>query len=91
MAARRFDLAGLVEDEAIMALPPAPRHDDCSAPAAPALEDEAVQSEAAAPEPRNPFGALGALRGGAAQQPDTASADPSDEWAPAGPAAPRRG
>jgi uncharacterized protein len=91
VGARRFDLAGLVEDEAIMALPPAPRHDDCSAPAAASLEGESVQPEAPAPEPRNPFAALGALRGGAAQLPDDASADPSDESAPAGPAAPSRG
>jgi uncharacterized protein len=31
---RGFDVAGLVEDEAIMALPPAPRHDDCRTAAA---------------------------------------------------------
>ena len=34
VSSRRFDLAALVEDEAIMALPPAPRHPDCRAPTA---------------------------------------------------------
>ncbi|MCX7231216.1 MAG: YceD family protein [Burkholderiales bacterium] len=91
VGARRFDLAGLVEDEAIMALPPAPRHDGCSAPAAAAVDVDSVQSEAAAPSPRNPFAALGALRDGAEQRGGDASADPSDEPAPADPAAPRRG
>jgi uncharacterized protein len=91
VGARRFDLAGLVEDEAIMALPPAPRHDGCSAPAAAAIDVDAVQSEAAAPAPRNPFAALGALRDGAEPRRGDASADPSDEPSPAGPAAPRRG
>ncbi|MFN7643900.1 MAG: YceD family protein [Burkholderiales bacterium] len=91
VGARRFDLAGLVEDEAIMALPPAPRHDGCSAPAAAAVDVDSVQSEAAAPAPGNPFAALGALRDGAEQRRGDVPADPSDEPAPAGPAAPRRG
>ena len=69
VSSRRFDLAALVEDEAIMALPPAPRHDDCSAPAvadAPAAGEGADAGPGdAAPAPRNPFGALAALKGGA--------------------------
>jgi uncharacterized protein len=91
VGARHFDLAGLVEDEAIMALPPAPRHDGCSAPAAAAVDVDSVQSEAAAPAPRNPFAALGALRDGAEQRRGDASADPSEAPAPADPAASRRG
>jgi uncharacterized protein len=91
VGARRFDLAGLVEDEAIMALPPAPRHEGCSAPAAAAVDLGSVQSEVAAPAPRNPFAALGALRDGAEQRRGDASDDPSDAPAPADPAAPRRG
>ena len=87
VGARRFDLAGLVEDEAIMALPPAPRHDDCSAPAASAPAGEPVQSDEATPSPRNPFAALDALRDGSAQPSD----GPSDGPAQAGPAALRRG
>jgi uncharacterized protein len=95
VGARRFDLAGLVEDEAIMALPPAPRHDACSAPTASSPDDEPVRSDGFAPPPRNLFAALDALRGGSTQ-PSTdpsydPSGDPSDETAPAAPAAPRRG
>lgn len=33
VASRSFDLAGLIEDEAIMALPLAPRHSHCTLPA----------------------------------------------------------
>lgn len=64
VAARRFDLGALVEDEAIMALPPAPRHDDCSAPApASGPPDADPAAPADAPPKRNPFAALAALRG----------------------------
>jgi uncharacterized protein len=95
VGARRFDLAGLVEDEAIMALPPAPRHDDCSAPAASAADDEPGQSDEAAPQSRNPFAALDAMLGGSGQTSVDPSAspwsDPSDDPAPPAPAAPRRG
>jgi uncharacterized protein len=72
VSSRRFDLAALVEDEAIMALPAAPRHDDC---AAPAVRGPATQAgtgepgddggEGARDAPRSPFAALAALRGGA--------------------------
>lgn len=53
----RFDLVSLIEDEAIMALPPAPRHDACG-PTTSAPETD--RDEAAA---RNPFAALRHLRG----------------------------
>jgi uncharacterized protein len=86
VGARRFDLAGLVEDEAIMALPPAPRHDHCSAPAA-AIDGGPEQPDEAVTAPRNPFAALGALRGEATQPPG----DPSDGPAPTAPSGPRRG
>jgi uncharacterized protein len=69
VSSRRFDLAALVEDEAIMALPAAPRHGDCSAPGARSGPEAACGQDAearaeGAPEPRNPFAALAALRGG---------------------------
>ncbi|MEN9316716.1 MAG: hypothetical protein RJA99_767 [Pseudomonadota bacterium] len=64
VASRRFDLGGLIEDEAIMALPPAPRHDDCRAPAVADAPVEGIAATPAesAPERRNPFAALAALR-----------------------------
>lgn len=63
----RLDVLELVEDEAIMALPIAPRHADCTLPAggATAHGDSPVdrQGEPPAPEAReNPFGVLAALR-----------------------------
>ncbi|MFN9775909.1 MAG: YceD family protein [Burkholderiales bacterium] len=96
VSSRRFDLASLVEDEAIMALPPAPRHDDCTAPrvedapadhrAAPAEGEGQVEGQGeggdAAPERRNPFAALAALKAGPAR------ATPSDAAARGGEAAP---
>jgi uncharacterized protein len=54
VASRRFDLGALVEDEAIMALPAAPRHADCTAPAA-----------AAAQAPTGAFSRLADLRSAA--------------------------
>src|SRR5690606_6135407 len=56
---KRFDLAGLVEDELILALPYVPRHDVC-----PALPD-ALRNASQAVETRekpSPFAALEALR-----------------------------
>ena len=51
----RFDLIGLVEDEALLALPFAPMHADCELPGgAPAPADEPTES--------HPFAALAALR-----------------------------
>lgn len=55
---RQFDVLTLVEDEAILALPIAPRHDDCSLPD--------LGAAAETPEPRserpNPFAALAGLK-----------------------------
>ena len=56
LGSHRFDVAGLVEDQAILALPISPRHDDCAA-AAPA---EAVRG--AEGEMHRPFQALAALK-----------------------------
>jgi uncharacterized protein len=102
VSSRRFDLAALVEDEAIMALPPAPRHDDCSAPAvreaAPGAGEGGAGDggEGASDAPRTPFAALAALRGGAAGQDDAGPREargdggeaPRDGGAPGGGAAP---
>ena len=66
VASRRFDLAALVEDEAIMALPPAPRHDDCRAPQIESMPPP-LEPQGSADGRPNPFAVLGALR-----------ADPSD-------------
>lgn len=55
--ARRFDVEALVEDEAIMMLPVAPRHADCRIAGAPA-EAGAEPDE---PTP-NPFAVLAALK-----------------------------
>ena len=52
----RFDVLELVEDEAILALPIAPRHPDCGLP----VEPEAEPPGQAARE--NPFAALAALK-----------------------------
>jgi uncharacterized protein len=54
---RRFDLAELVEDELILALPIVPRHETCPAP----LPVAATDAEPAEERP-NPFAALAALR-----------------------------
>ncbi|GAA4410857.1 YceD family protein [Quisquiliibacterium transsilvanicum] len=61
VASPHFDVLEFVEDEAILALPIAPRHPDCSLPGAPADPAEA------APERPNPFAALAALKGRAAR------------------------
>jgi uncharacterized protein len=62
VSSRQFDLAALVEDEAIMALPLAPGHADCRPPPVPA-EDEGDAPDAA-PDATSAFAALGALRRG---------------------------
>lgn len=54
----RFDVLELVEDEAILALPIAPRHSDCSLPAGAAESLPQAQ-----PERPNPFAVLATLRG----------------------------
>jgi len=69
---RRFDLAGLVEDELIMALPATPHHERCELPAGAAGgaggSDRAAGEEAGAPDDGagrpHPFAALRRLRGG---------------------------
>lgn len=56
IGSNRFDVAALVEDQAILALPISPRHEDCSAPArepAPVTPDE---------ETHRPFEALAGLK-----------------------------
>ncbi|MDR1229474.1 MAG: YceD family protein [Azoarcus sp.] len=50
------DVLSLVEDEIILALPIAPRHEDCGAPRWPEADGEA--------RGESPFGALAGLRGG---------------------------
>jgi len=57
----RFDLAALVEDEAIMALPATARHERCEIPLAAA---SAAPVDEAAPRP-GPFAALERLKNGA--------------------------
>ena len=77
VSSRHFDLAGLIEDETIMALPAAPRHPDCRAPGPSSAETEAVsehdadQDEAQPADRPNPFAALAALRSGAKRGDDT--------------------
>lgn len=57
VASRRFDVLELVEDEAILALPIAPRHADCGLPA----EADAPAAQALRERP-NPFAVLAGLR-----------------------------
>jgi uncharacterized protein len=59
---RSFDLLELVEDELLMELPVAPRHDVCPEPVKMSAADADFQ--AAAPERENPFALLGRLRPG---------------------------
>lgn len=56
-ASPRFDVLGLVEDEAIMALPIAPRHERCGLPAG----GGAAADEAPEPKRPNPFEVLRGL------------------------------
>jgi uncharacterized protein len=58
---RSFDLVELVEDELLMELPVAPRHDVCPEPVKMSATDPAF--EAAGAEKENPFAVLAALRG----------------------------
>lgn len=57
----RFAVGELVEDEAILALPFAARHEDCSLPGGGAAAGDADDDEPARP---NPFAALAALKRG---------------------------
>jgi len=56
LGSHRFDLASLVEEQAILALPISPRHDDCAAP----VTGDAGQ--APEEEHHRPFEALAALK-----------------------------
>ncbi|AMO22115.1 YceD family protein [Ramlibacter tataouinensis] len=56
---RAFDLVELVEDELLMDLPLAPRHDNCP-PVSVKLGEEDL--DAAGPERENPFAVLGKLK-----------------------------
>lgn len=56
LGSNRFDLAALVEEQAILALPISPRHDDCAAPQPTAAE------RAPDGETHRPFEALAALK-----------------------------
>lgn len=56
LGSRRFDLAALVEDQAILALPISPRHDDC------ALRGQPEAEQGLDGETHRPFEALAALK-----------------------------
>ena len=56
LGSRDFDVGALVEDQAILALPISPRHDDCAAPA-PAERQAGPEGDT-----HRPFEALAALR-----------------------------
>ena len=58
---RDFDLRALIEDELLMALPVAPRHEVCPEPVRLSVSDEGF--EAAQSERPNPFAALLRLQG----------------------------
>jgi uncharacterized protein len=55
LGSHRFDLAALIEDQALLALPISPRHAACAIGAAPAEESENGQTH-------RPFAALAALK-----------------------------
>lgn len=57
---RAFDLAGLIEDEVLLALPLVPRHEVC--PQAPALSSADADFDGAPARP-HPFAALAGLKG----------------------------
>ncbi len=62
---QRFDVLELVEDEAIMALPIAPRHDDCALPAQSAPEPAPRRPRRKGPSADrrpNPFSVLAGLK-----------------------------
>ena len=58
---REFDLAGLIEDEVLLALPLVPRHDAC--PQAPTLSAVDADFDDGAPAKPNPFAVLAGLKG----------------------------
>lgn len=59
---RSFDLLGLVEDELLMEMPVAPRHDTCPEPVKMSAID--ADFETASVERENPFAVLGRLKSG---------------------------
>lgn len=59
---RSFDLVELVEDELLMELPLAPRHESCPVPVKFAVADE--DFDAAAAQRENPFAVLGKFKAG---------------------------
>jgi uncharacterized protein len=61
---RRLNLAELIEDELILALPIVPRHDRCPAPPPMVFEDAATTAAADDTQQPHPFAVLAALRAG---------------------------
>ena len=59
---QEFNLADLIEDEVLMAMPVVPRHEEC--PVEVKLEVADAGFEAASAEKRNPFAVLAKLQGG---------------------------
>jgi uncharacterized protein len=59
---QEFNLADLIEDEVLMAMPVVPRHEEC--PVEVKLEVVDAGFEAASAEKRNPFAVLAKLQGG---------------------------
>ena len=59
---RSFDLLELIEDELLMELPVAPRHEVCPEPVKMSTADAAF--DAAAPQKEHPFAVLGRLKTG---------------------------
>ena len=59
---RSFDLLELLEDEILMTLPVAPRHDVCPQPVKMSVADAGFEEAAA--EKENPFAVLGRLKAG---------------------------
>lgn len=57
---RQFDLLGLIEDELLMEMPPAPRHEVCPVPVKMSAADPAFELAAAPRE--HPFAVLGTLK-----------------------------
>jgi uncharacterized protein len=62
VSSARLDVIELLEDEVIMALPIAPRHERCEAPAGLAPSAQAAAQAATAPTRPNPFAALAGLQ-----------------------------
>lgn len=57
---RSFDLVELVEDEMLMEMPVAPRHETCPAPVKMSVTDAAFETASATR--KNPFAVLGAIK-----------------------------